>query len=115
MALAAREIVEKGGTAICSFIAPYEDSRQEIRHLLSQYGGYVEVYLSTPLEVCERRDPKGLYARARKGLIKHFTGIDDPYEAPRNPEITIDTTDISPKEAVERVLAYLHRQGYVGP
>ena len=111
--LAARRVAEKGGIAICSFIAPYERSRREFRQLISRYGAYLEVYLSTPLEVCQRRDPKGLYARARRGYIKNFTGVDDPYEVPRNPEITIDTANMNPEEAVRKILAYLDRQGYL--
>lgn len=111
--LKAREITEKGGIAVCAFIAPYENSRQANRKLISRYGVYIEVYLSTPLEVCEQRDPKGLYAKARKGLIKNFTGIDDPYEIPRNPEITIDTSNKTPEQAVRKILEYLNVQGYV--
>jgi sulfate adenylyltransferase len=111
--LMAKEITEKGGIAICAFIAPYERSRRANRELISQHGGYIEVYLSTPLEVCEKRDPNGLYAKARQGLIKYFTGIDDPYEAPKNPEITIDTSDLTPDQVVTRILTYLRKQGYV--
>lgn len=111
--LMAKEITEKGGIAICAFIAPYEKSRQANRELISQSGGYIEIYLSTPIEVCEKRDPNGLYAKARQGLIKHFTGIDDPYEAPQNPEITIDTSNLTPEQVVKRILAYLRKQGYV--
>lgn len=111
--LMAKEITEKGGIAICAFIAPYERSRRANRELISQHGGYIEVYLSTPLEVCEKRDPNGLYAKARQGLIEHFTGIDDPYEAPQNPEITIDTSNLTPEQVVKRILTYLRKQGYV--
>ncbi len=109
----ASEITKNGGIAICAPIAPYEESRRYNRELISRYGGYIEVYLSTPLEVCEQRDRKGLYAKARKGLIKGVTGIDDPYIPPSNPEITIDTTDISPTEAAHIVLLYLEEQGYI--
>jgi len=80
--------------------------------MIEKYGGYIEVYVETPLDVCEGRDRKGLYAKARAGIIKGYTGIDDPYEAPLNPEVSIDTTDITPDEAVQEVLLYLGRAGY---
>jgi sulfate adenylyltransferase len=76
-------------------------------------GGYIEVHVSTPLETCEKRDVKGLYAKARKGIIKGFTGIDDPYEKPVNPELSIDTSNISQEEAVQQVLIYLENQGFL--
>jgi adenylylsulfate kinase len=87
-----------------SFISPYQDARDFVRELCDDY---TEVYISTPLEECERRDVKGLYEKARSGEITQFTGIDDPYEEPENPELTIDTTNVSVDEAVERVLGYL--------
>ena len=77
--------------------------------MIDESGGYIEVYVATPLEVCEQRDVKGLYARVRKGEIKNFTGIDDPYEAPQNPELTIDTTDMSIEFAVSQVISFLSR------
>ena len=77
------------------------------------YGGFVELYVDTPLEVCEGRDRKGMYAKARAGLIKGFTGVDDPYEAPENPEVRIDTTDLTPDEAAQEALLYLERAGYI--
>ncbi len=107
------EITKNGGIAICAPIAPYEESRRYNRELISRHGGYIEVYLNTPLEVCEQRDRKGLYAKARKGIMKGVTGIDDPYIPPSNPEIIIDTTDISPTEAAHIVLLYLEEQGYI--
>ena len=76
-------------------------------------GGYIEVHISTPLEVCEERDVKGLYAKARQGIIKGFTGIDDPYEMPKNPELRIDTSNISQEEAVQKVLVYLENERYL--
>ena len=81
--------------------------------MIEQYGGYIEVYVSTPIEVCEQRDRKGIYAKARAGIIKEFTGIDDPYEIPENPEVNIDTTDITPDEAAQEVLIELQREGYI--
>ncbi len=109
----ASEITKNGGIAICAPIAPYEKSRRVNRDLISRYGGYVEVYLSTPLQVCEQRDRKGLYAKARSGLVKGVTGVSDPYESPTNPEITIDTTELNPEEAAQKVLLYLAEQGYI--
>jgi sulfate adenylyltransferase len=109
----ASEITKNGGIALCAPIAPYEESRRHNRELISGYGGYIEVYLSTPLEVCEQRDRKGLYAKARSGQIKGVTGVDDPYVCPSEPEITIDTTELTPDEAVQEVLLYLAEHGYV--
>ena len=109
----ASEITKNGGIAICAPIAPYEESRRHNRELISRYGGYIEVYLSTPLEVCEQRDRKELYARARAKMIKGVTGIDDPYLPPSNPEITIDTSEVSQDEAAQEVLLYLEEKGYI--
>jgi sulfate adenylyltransferase len=109
----ASEITKNGGIAICAPIAPYENSREENRKLISGCGNYVEIFISTPLSTCERRDTKGLYAMARQGKIKGFTGIDDPYEAPKNACIEIDTTDISEEEAIQQVMLYLEKEGYV--
>ena len=89
---------------VASFISPYREARAFVR---SQCNNYIEVYISTPLEECEKRDPKGLYKKARAGEITNFTGIDDPYEPPENPEIEVDTTGITVNEAVERILEYL--------
>lgn len=108
----ASEITKNRGIAICAPIAPYAGTRRQIRRLIEQYGGFIELHIGTPLEVCEGRDRKGLYAKARAGLIKEFTGISDPYEAPENPEVYIDTTEITPDEAVQEVLLYLERAGY---
>lgn len=109
----ASEITKNRGIAICAPIAPYTETRRQIRQLIETYGGFVEIYVDTPLEVCEQRDRKGLYAKARSGLIKGFTGVDDPYEAPACPEVRIDTTDLTPDEAVQEVLLYLERAGYI--
>ena len=78
----AAEIARHGGFAICSLIAPYQADRTEMRRMVGRYGRFLEIYLSTPLTECERRDPKGLYARARAGQLPHMTGVDDPYEPP---------------------------------
>lgn len=108
----ASEITKNRGIAICAPIAPYEATRTQIRSIISRYGGFIEVYVSTPLEVCEMRDRKGLYAKARAGMIPEFTGISDPYEPPKSPEVMIDTTLITPDEAAQEVLLYLERAGY---
>ena len=109
----ANEITKNGGIAICAPIAPYTETRRQVRALISAHGAFFEIHMATPLEVCEGRDRKGLYAKARAGLIKEFTGISDPYETPENPEITIDTTDITPEEAAAEILLYLENRGYL--
>jgi sulfate adenylyltransferase len=109
----ASEISKNGGIALCAMIAPYEQDRAHTRALVSARGGYIEIYLKTPLEICEHRDVKGLYAQARKGLIENFTGIDDPYEIPTNPEITIDTSVTTIDEAIENILSFLKKEHYL--
>ena len=109
----ASEITKNGGIAICAPIAPYEEARQYNRELISRYGGYIEVYVATPLEVCMKRDRKGLYRLALSGKKRGITGIDDPYEAPVNPEITLDTTEMSADECVMEIMAYLKKAGYI--
>ena len=109
----ASEITKNGGIALCAPIAPYEESRQANRDLISSYGGYIEVHIATPLEVCEQRDRKGLYAKARAGKVKGVTGITDPYINPSNPELTIDTSNMTPMEAVQEILLYLEEQRYL--
>ncbi|MDQ2070137.1 bifunctional sulfate adenylyltransferase/adenylylsulfate kinase [Natronospira bacteriovora] len=108
----ASEITKNGGIAICAPIAPYTQTRRQVREMIEPLGGFVEVHVATALEVCEERDRKGLYAKARKGIIKEFTGISDPYEEPENPELRIDTADCSPDEAANRVLLKLENLGY---
>jgi len=109
----ASEITKNGGIAICAPIAPYEESRRKARDMVSRYGGFIEVHVSTPLEVCEQRDRKGIYAKARMGIMKGVTGIDDPYETPACPEIRIDTSELTPTEAVQNIMLFLEEQGYV--
>lgn len=109
----ASEITKNRGIAICAPIAPYQTTRSEIRATIEAYGGFVEAHVSTPIEVCEKRDRKGMYAKARAGLIKGFTGVDDPYETPKSPEVEIDTTGISPDEAVQEILLYLGEKGFI--
>lgn len=108
----ASEITKHRGIAICAPIAPYEADRRANRNIISKFGGYLEVFVNTSLEECERRDTKGLYAKARAGLIKGFTGIDDPYEAPTNAELVI-TTDKSVEECAQEVMDLLVSEGYM--
>ena len=110
----ASEITKNGGIAICAPIAPYDSTRKEVRAMVQPHGGFILVYLSTPLETCEARDRKGLYAKARAGLVKQFTGISDPYEAPNDADAVIDTTDLTPEEAAQEIFLRLERQGYIG-
>jgi sulfate adenylyltransferase len=109
----ASEITKNRGIAICAPIAPYNAVRKEVREMISQYGGFMLVYVSTPIKVCEKRDRKGLYAKARAGLIKEFTGIDDPYEPPNDADIVIDTTNVSPKQAAEQIISWLEKKNYI--
>jgi sulfate adenylyltransferase len=81
--------------------------------MIEHYGGFIEVHVATPLEICEQRDRKGIYAKARAGLIKGFTGVDDPYEVPENSDASIDTTEMTPDEAAQEVLLELQRQGFI--
>ncbi len=111
----ASEITRAGGIAICAPIAPYDSVRKENRALIERVGGYVLVYVSTPLETCEQRDRKGLYAKARAGIVKGFTGISDPYEAPDDADVVIDTTGMTPEEAAQQVFLHLERAGYIAP
>lgn len=110
----AREIIRNGGVALCALIAPYGAARESAREAIEQVGGFVEVHVSTPLEVCEARDPKGLYAAARTGHMRGFTGIDDPYEVPEAPDLRIDTSDLSVEQAVAVVMKFLMARGFVG-
>jgi|KBSSwiStaDraftv2_1062776.scaffolds.fasta_scaffold85531_2 adenylylsulfate kinase len=103
----AGKLEQNGVFVVASFVSPYESSRQFVRGLCKNF---VEVFVSTPLAECERRDIKGLYARARRGELKNFTGIDDPFEVPSRPEVTVDTSSLSVSEAGERVLEYLDRR-----
>jgi sulfate adenylyltransferase len=110
----ASEITKNGGIALCAPIAPYDSVRKEVRAMIEPLGGFALIYVSTALEECERRDRKGLYAKARAGLIQAFTGVSDPYEPPRDADVVVDTTDLTPEEAAQEVLLYLEREGYVG-
>jgi sulfate adenylyltransferase len=109
----ASEITKNGGIAICAPIAPYASTRRMVREMIEQNGGFIEAYVATPIEVCEGRDRKGLYAKARAGLIKGFTGISDPYEVPENPEMTIDTSELSPDAVAHRIIVKLESLGFI--
>lgn len=109
----ASEITKHGGMAICAPIAPYASTRRAVRDMIEAVGGFIEVHVATPLDICEARDRKGLYAKARAGIIKEFTGISDPYEEPEHPELRIDTRGISPEEAAQRVVLTLEKLGYI--
>jgi sulfate adenylyltransferase len=110
----ASEITKNRGIAICAPIAPYDVTRKEVRAMIEPLGGFVMVYLSTPVEICERRDRKGLYAKARAGILKEFTGVSDPYEEPTDAEIVINTADVTPEEAAQEIILYMEREGYLG-
>jgi adenylylsulfate kinase len=99
----ASRLAEHGVTVVASFVSPYRESRDFIRRLSRNF---VEIYVATPLEECERRDVKGLYARARRGEIRNFTGIDDPYEPPESPELTLDTRVLDVEQCVAKVLEH---------
>jgi len=105
------EIVRHGGNVICAAISPYRNARNEARKLAPE-GNFFMVHVDTSLKVCEARDVKGLYAKARAGEIKGFTGIDDPYEAPINPEITVTGDGVTPEENAQKIIAYLEEEGF---
>ena len=110
----ASEITKNGGIAICAPIAPYDATRKDVRAMVEPGGGFLLVHVSTSLEVCEARDRKGLYAKARAGELPEFTGISDPYEAPDDADVTIDTTQLTPEEAAQQIILHLESEGYVG-
>ena len=110
----ASEITKNGGIAICAPIAPYEEDRAYNRRLISDEGGYLEIFVNTPLQKCEERDSKGLYALAREGKIKEFTGVSDPYEEPSNAEIVINSSGESPEKLVNLIYEKIVDMGYIG-
>ena len=109
----ASEITKNGGVAICAPIAPFDAVRKQVRAMVAPYGGFMVVHVATSLEVCEQRDRKGLYAKARAGIIKEFTGISDPYEAPEDAEITLDAAELTAEEAAQQIILHLEKEGYV--
>jgi sulfate adenylyltransferase len=110
----ASEITKNGGIAICAPIAPYDSVRKQVRHMVEPYGGFILVHIATSVETCEERDRKGLYAKARAGIIKEFTGISDPYEAPADAEVVIDTAELTAEEAAQEIILHLEQQGFIG-
>jgi sulfate adenylyltransferase len=110
----ASEITKNGGIAICAPIAPYDATRKAVRGMVESGGGFILVHVSTGIDVCEQRDRKGLYAKARAGIVKEFTGISDPYEEPTDAEVVIDTANLSPEEAAQEIMLHLEREGFLG-
>lgn len=108
----AKLFVDSGKVVTTAFISPFRSDREQVRALFEE-GEFIEVFVDCPLEECERRDPKQLYVKARRGEIKDFTGIDSPYEAPIQPEITIQSGQLTVEQAVEQIIAYLRDQGII--
>ncbi len=109
----ARLFADAGGLILSAFISPYRNDRDRVRQLMGP-GEFIEVFVDTPLEICEARDPKGLYKKARAGEISNFTGLDAPYEAPTSPEVHLETENLSVDEAAGRVVRYLEQQHVLG-
>lgn len=109
----AKLFAEAGAIVATAFISPYRKDRDRVRNLMTRDGDFLEVFVSCPLEVCEQRDPKGLYVRARAGEIRDFTGIDAPYEPPEAPELVVETQEREISDCVEQILDYLRRNGYI--
>jgi sulfate adenylyltransferase len=109
----ASEITKSGGIAICAPIAPYDAVRRQVLAMVQAHGGFILVHFATPLEVCELRDRKGLYAKARAGLVQQFTGISDPYEVPTDADIVVDTSERTPEEIANDILLYLERERFI--
>ena len=107
----AAELVRHGGTVICAAVSPYRSTRNDVRSMVGK--GFVEVFVNTPLEICEKRDVKGMYAKARRGEITGFTGIDDPYEMPENPELQLDTVINTCEQNAETIVSFLVKKGYL--
>ncbi len=108
----ASAVVKAGGAVICAAVSPYRTARNECRAMIGS-DQFIEVFVDTPIEVCEQRDVKGLYAKARRGELRGFTGIDDPYEPPLNPELVLTTTDVMPEENARKIIRYLEEQGFL--
>lgn len=110
----ASEITKNGGVAICAPIAPYDATRKAVRQMIEPNGGFILVHVATSVEVCEQRDRKGLYAKARAGILKEFTGISDPYEVPKDADLVIDTAELTAEEAAQEIILHLEQQGFIG-
>lgn len=109
----AREVTKHCGIAICALVAPFMQARERVRQMITEVGGFIEVHVATPLAVCEARDRKGMYKKAREGIIKQFTGVSDPYEEPTNPEIKIDTVSFQPEAIIDHLIQQIKQQGYI--
>jgi sulfate adenylyltransferase len=109
----AKEVTKHRGIAICAVVAPFANARDKVREMVTEVGGFVEVYVNTPLTTCEKRDRKGLYKKARAGLIQNFTGVNDPYEAPTSPELSIDTSHMKVSDAISLIINQLKALGYM--
>jgi sulfate adenylyltransferase len=110
----AGEIARQGGIVIAAAISPYRTTRNEVRKMVGEQR-FIEIFVDTPIEICEERDVKGLYARARRGQIKGFTGVDDPYEVPVDPEITLQTVAVPPEVNARKIIEYLEAGGFLLP
>jgi sulfate adenylyltransferase len=110
----ASEITKNGGIAICAPIAPYDATRKAVRGMIEPVGGFILIHIATSVETCEQRDRKGLYAKARAGILKEFTGISDPYEEPTDADVVINTAELSPEEAAQEIILHLEREGFIG-
>ncbi len=110
----ASEITKNGGIAICAPIAPYDSTRKAVRGMIEPVGGFILVHIATSVETCEQRDRKGLYAKARAGILKEFTGISDPYEEPKDADVVINTAELSPEEAAQQIILHMEREGFIG-
>ncbi len=111
VAYVSRLLARNGVAVIASFVSPYREVRRRIREIVEADAKFIEVYVKCPLEVVMRRDPKGLYKKAMAGEIRNFTGVDDPYEEPEDPEVLVDTSEMTLEEEVETILSYLRRTG----
>lgn len=109
----ASEITKHGGIAICALVAPFKQARQSVKEMITPFGGFIEVHVSTPLAVCEARDRKGYFKKARAGYMPHFTGVSDPYEAPITPDLHIDTTHLIPQDGIAILINQLQLLGYL--
>lgn len=109
----ASEITKNGGIAICAPIAPFDNVRKQVRDMIQPHGGFILVHFATALEVCEQRDRKGLYAKARAGIVQQFTGISDPYETPKDADVILDTNDLTPDESAQEIILHLQREGFI--
>jgi len=115
IAWVARLLARNGVIVLCSFVSPYREVRRMIREIIEEEAPFIEIYVQCPLEECIRRDPKGLYKKALRGEIKHFTGISDPYEPPENPDIIVNTVLYSAQENIEKIMSYIYTRFNIDP